>query len=178
MTGDLLAEPTEKEAVVEETIENWKRDLPESFSGWPFKKGEELVTREEVLIYFDKWSEELKENKHSENDKYSEKLHNGEKGATNNFHMFFSPKAEQKILDGKFDGAYGIKPFYINERFNGAWNRMCEQFPHEIELAVGYSEDRMNRPYQEKTEEENAAFIKLALYLGETEGVVVSFLCR
>jgi len=194
-----MSEPTEKdqnEIIIEETIENWRKGLPGKLHGRYLGK-DEITTPEEMFQHYDKTLEKLSENSEKnrkENEKLLAGIKENKRDVAINLSMWFYPESAKNAVNGDVsDGFGGNKPFYVNARFNNAWNRMCEQFPNEVGKIIEYSIRRSaiaeeTKEPKEKTgkiekntrmtEEENSALNNLALYLSETEGINISFICH
>jgi len=169
-----------REVLVAETIENWKKQLPDVLHNWVVRGKDGIVTPEEVFQDYDNMLAKLKKNEDGENDNYIKALKSGEMQASNNFIFWFSPDSAQQAVEGKLIGSDGSlsgdRPFYINSRFNNAWSRMCDKFPQQTKLAIECYIKRTSAG-EPMNDQENTALTELALYLSEEEGVVVSFLC-
>lgn len=164
-------QPEDLEKVAERTIDNWKKELPKQISGWWGKKEGELASPEEIFRGYDKYlSNHRKDKKRAE--AIEKDVLEREEDATNNFYNCFSPEAAENMKNGKME-MFGIIPFYINARFDGLWNKMCEQLPEDVKKAI---ESFRTRHVRERTREEDESLNKLALYLNENEDIPVSFL--
>lgn len=185
-----MSEPTENrepdDVIVDGTITSWKKELTVPFDEaqiGPFfdKKG---VLPEEIFDYLDKGLNKIKEsakNPKTQNNREFDlkKIENNEMSAANNFQLMFNPEYAQQSLEGKLPfSAHGVKPFYINSRFNNAWNRMCELFPDDVRRAILLEKRKSEKSEEIMTQEESTSLNKLALHLMTEEGVDQVFLTR
>lgn len=161
-------QPENIELTAKETINRWERELPPVIHNWYRKKGDE-ASPEEVFKYYDEYVEKLKNDSKTEESWQRAILENSD---TNNFHLFFRQELAQDILNGEME-AYGIKPFYINSRFNNAWNQMCKKFYDDIVLITQFEETAYGR--RRTNDNEKQSLKKLAMYLMD-KGVPASFL--
>jgi hypothetical protein len=167
--------PEDENEVAMAIIEGWKQELPEEMSDWIFANDGETTPREEVFKYYDTRIKEMTDNKKEK--EHWEKLV-FEKGSTNNFHFQFLGWIQKQVLSGKIGEAMdGLKPFYINSRYNNAWNRMCETMPEEVRKAINF-ELAQDKGSIKMTDEEKESFRNLAIYLNKNEGVILTLLCQ
>lgn len=162
------------EEVANEMISKWQNSkLPEILHNAVILKTEEVrdASVEEVFADLDEYVKELKGNKKEEEGWKKDLL---EKSDSNNFHGLFRKNALNGVLSGK-SNSWGLKPFYVNSRYNNAWSQMCQEFPDDIKIIVGYEEGGYKK--RPKTDDEKASLKKLALYLID-KGISSSFLCK
>lgn len=156
--------------ISDKVLEMWRQEVPVKFSDLPGGEGEK-TTREEIFKDFDDVvAEERGEDRQEEASETLTRIQESKGSQTNNFYLWFLPHKASNVLHGELD-VHGLKPFYTDHAFNGAWARMCGEYPDDVKKVIESASEAM-------TVERNATLNKLALYLHNKESVPIMFLTR
>lgn len=158
---------TSETNIADVVLEMWQQQLPETLKDPTLKK--EYDTASVMKAYDTYLAREQELDRKNEGTRTLARIQNDQE-TTNNFYLWFSPESVRGALKGDKRYHEGIKSFYINYAFNGAWTRMCEQYPEDVKKVI-QGEGFKPRTCQKELK-------NLALYLHEVEGIPIMFLIR
>lgn len=100
--------------------------------------------------------------------------------ATNNFHMMFNPQSIREVASGKLvniGGHYPMKAFYIDDRFDNAWQKLLQENPEDVAQVITWSQQRSQDSFTQITPEIDQALTRLARHLLQ-KGVPATVIAR